>query len=128
MNFTILDLVILPVLTLVPLLITVAFFTLAERKIMASIQRRRGPNVVGYWGVLQAFADGFKLIIKELILPTKANNILFLIAPLLTLFLSFINWVIYPFSTNSILINYNYSLLYFLVISSLGIYGIFLSG
>lgn len=128
MNFIWLDFILLPLLTLVPLLITVAFFTLAERKIMASIQRRIGPNVVGYWGILQAFADGFKLIIKELIVPTNANNILFLLAPILTLFLSFINWIIYPFGTTAILVNYNYSLLYFLTISSLGIYGIFLSG
>lgn len=128
MNFTLLDLIILPILTLVPLLITVAFFTLAERKIMASIQRRLGPNIVGYWGILQAFADGLKLIIKELIIPMNANNVLFILAPIMTLFLSFINWIIYPFGTNAILINYNYSLLYFLTISSLGIYGIFIAG
>jgi NADH:ubiquinone oxidoreductase subunit H len=75
---------------LVPILISVAFFTLLERKIMASIQRRRGPNVVGFLGVLQPFADGLKLLIKETIIPSRANKIIFVIAPILALFLSFI--------------------------------------
>jgi NADH-quinone oxidoreductase subunit H len=77
-------------LILVPVLISVAFFTLLERKIMASIQRRRGPNVVGLMGVLQPFADGLKLLIKETIIPSKANKIIFILAPILALFLSFI--------------------------------------
>ena len=75
-------------LTLIPLLIVVAFFTLAERKVMASIQRRKGPNVVGIWGFLQPFADGLKLVIKEIIIPVKSNNFLFIFGPVLTLFLS----------------------------------------
>lgn len=123
-----LDLGILPILTLLPLLIAVAFFTLAERKVMASIQRRRGPAVIGLFGVLQPFADALKLILKELIVPTKAHSAPFLLAPFLVLFFSLLNWVALPFSFNSILIDLEYSLLYFLVISSLGVYGIFLSG
>jgi len=85
-----LDFIIHSLLTLIPLLIVVAFFTLAERKAMASIQRRKGPNVVGIYGFLQPFADGLKLVIKEIIIPTKANKFLFLFGPFLTLFLSFI--------------------------------------
>jgi NADH:ubiquinone oxidoreductase subunit H len=74
--------------TIVTLLVAVAFFTLAERKIMAGIQHRRGPNVVGFWGLLQPFADGLKLIAKEIVIPRKSNGILFVLAPIITLFLS----------------------------------------
>jgi NADH:ubiquinone oxidoreductase subunit H len=84
------DFIIYSLLTLLPLLISVAFFTLAERKVMASIQRRTGPNLVGFIGFLQPFADGLKLVVKEVIIPTKSNNFLFVFSPLLTLLLSFI--------------------------------------
>ena len=87
-------------LIIVPLLLSVAYFTLAERKIMASIQRRRGPNVIGYLGLLQPLADGLKLFIKETILPTSANIFIFLLAPLLTFFLSLMGWVVIPFGEN----------------------------
>jgi NADH-quinone oxidoreductase subunit H len=87
---TILNLILKTLIILIPILIGVAFFTLLERKIMASIQRRRGPNVVGLLGVLQPFADGLKLLIKETIIPSQANKIIFIIAPILALFLSFI--------------------------------------
>ena len=120
--------ILLSIITLVPLLITIAFFTLAERKIMASIQRRKGPNITGYFGLLQPFADGFKLIIKEIILPYKINKIFFVFAPIYVLFLSFINWVFLPFSIHSIFIDNTYSLLLLLIISSLNVYGIFLAG
>ncbi len=76
---------------IVPLLVSIAFFTLAERKIMASIQRRRGPNVVGMWGLLQPFADGLKALIKELIIPYQVNRFLFLLAPSITFILSLVN-------------------------------------
>jgi NADH-quinone oxidoreductase subunit H len=76
---------------IIPILISVAFFTLFERKVMASIHKRRGPNVVGFLGVLQPFADGLKLLIKETIIPSKANKVIFILAPIVTLFLSFIN-------------------------------------
>jgi NADH-quinone oxidoreductase subunit H len=109
-------------------LIVVAFFTLIERKVMASIQRRKGPNVVGMFGFLQPFADGLKLVIKEIIIPNKANKFLFIFGPSVTLFLSFIGWVAISFDLNTQILNLNNSLLYVLVISSLGVYGILLSG
>jgi NADH-quinone oxidoreductase subunit H len=115
-------------LTLIPLLIVVAFFTLAERKAMASIQRRKGPNVVGIWGFLQPFADGLKLVVKEIIVPTKANKFLFVFGPFLTLFLSFISWLAVPFDSYTRIFDLNNSLLYVLVVSSIGVYGILLSG
>jgi NADH-ubiquinone oxidoreductase chain 1 len=80
----------LTLLTLIFLIISVAFFTLAERRVMGSIQRRKGPNITGFWGVLQPFADALKLIVKEIILPKRANKFLFLLAPFLTLYFSFI--------------------------------------
>jgi len=79
------------VLIIVPILIAVAFLTLLERKIMGGVQRRRGPNIVGFFGLLQPFADGLKLLIKETIIPSRANKIIFIIAPIVTLFLSFLN-------------------------------------
>jgi NADH-quinone oxidoreductase subunit H len=126
--FGYLDFIIYTLIALLPLLIAIAFFTLAERKAMASIQRRKGPNVVGIWGFLQPFADGLKLIIKEIIIPNKANKFLFVFASSLTLFLSLIGWVAVPFNPLNPLITINTSLLYILVISSLGVYGILLAG
>jgi NADH-quinone oxidoreductase subunit H len=123
-----LDFVIHSFLTLIPLLIVVAFFTLAERKTMASIQRRKGPNTVGFWGFLQPFADGLKLIVKEIIVPNKANKFLFVFGPFLTLFLSLISWLAIPFEIYTRIFDLNNSLLYILVVSSIGVYGILLSG
>jgi NADH:ubiquinone oxidoreductase subunit H len=85
------DFIIYTILTLIPLLLVVAIFTLAERKAMASIQRRTGPNIVGLFGILQPFADGLKLVLKEIILPNKANRFLFILGPSFTLFLSFLS-------------------------------------
>jgi NADH-quinone oxidoreductase subunit H len=110
------------------LLIVVAFFTLAERKIMASIQRRKGPSIVGIWGFLQPFADGLKLVVKELIIPIKSNNFLFVFSPVLTLFLSFIGWIVISFDFYTKIFNLNNNLLFVLIISSIGLYGILLSG
>ena len=118
----------LSIMTLVPLLISIAFFTLAERKIMASIQRRRGPNVVGFWGLLQPFADGLKALIKELIIPYQANRFLFILAPCITFVLSLVNWAIMPFSYNEVIADLNYGLLYIYALSSLAVYGIILAG
>lgn len=118
----------LSIMTLVPLLISIAFFTLAERKIMASIQRRRGPNVVGMWGLLQPFADGLKALIKELIIPYQANRFLFILAPCITFVLSLVNWAIMPFSYNEVIADLNYGLLYIYALSSLAVYGIILAG
>jgi len=115
-------------LIIVPLLLSVAYFTLAERKIMASIQRRRGPNVIGYLGLLQPLADGLKLFIKETILPTSANIFIFLLAPILTFFLSLMGWVVIPFGENLVVANVHIGLLYLFAISALSVYGIILSG
>jgi NADH-quinone oxidoreductase subunit H len=112
----------------VPLLISVAYFTLAERKIMGSIQRRRGPNVVGYLGLLQPLADGLKLFVKETILPTAANTGIFILAPLLTFILSLMGWAVIPFGEGLVLSNINVGVLYLFAVSSLSVYGIVLSG
>ena len=116
------------VLIIVPVLLAVAFLTLFERKIMAAIQRRRGPNVVGVLGMLQPFADGLKLLLKETILPSRANQIIFVIAPILTIFLSFIGWAVIPFKLYSVYSDINVGILYLFSISALGVYGIIMSG
>jgi len=115
-------------LIVVPLLISVAYFTLAERKVIASIQRRRGPSVVGIWGLLQPLADGLKLLVKETVLPSNANTILFIIAPILTFLLSLLGWAVVPFGSHTVLSDLNIGLLYIFAVSSLGVYGIIVSG
>ena len=112
----------------VPLLIAVAYFTLAERKVIASIQRRRGPNVVGMWGLLQPLADGLKLLVKESVLPSNANLLIFIIAPVLTFLLSLLGWAVIPFGHGMVLSDLNVGLLYIFAVSSLGVYGIITSG
>ena len=112
----------------IPLLISVAYFTLAERKIMGSIQRRKGPNVIGYLGLLQPLADGLKLFTKETILPSNANLTIFLIAPMLTFILSLIGWAVIPFSEGAVLSDINVGILYLFAVSSLSVYGIIISG
>jgi NADH-quinone oxidoreductase subunit H len=112
----------------VPLLIAVAYFTIAERKIMGAIQRRRGPNVIGFIGLLQPLADGLKLFAKETILPTSTNTSIFLIAPSLTFILSLIGWSIVPLSEGVVICDINLGVLYLLAISALNIYGILLAG
>nr|YP_009672630.1 NADH dehydrogenase subunit 1 [Dictyopteris divaricata]QDB64115.1 NADH dehydrogenase subunit 1 [Dictyopteris divaricata] len=122
-------LTILNILSLVvPLLIAVAYFTLAERKIMASIQRRRGPNVIGYMGLLQPLADGLKLFVKETILPTNANTFLFVFAPIITFVLSLISWAVIPFGNGQVIADLPLGILYSLAVSSLGVYGVLISG
>ncbi len=113
---------------IVPLLVAIAFFTLAERKVMAAIQRRKGPNVVGFWGLLQPLADGLKLLLKEIIIPSGVNRYLFLFAPALTFILSLLNWALIPFDYDLYIVDLNYSLLYVYAISSFGVYGIILAG
>jgi NADH-quinone oxidoreductase subunit H len=112
----------------VPLLISVAYFTLAERKLMGSIQRRRGPNVIGYLGLLQPLADGLKLFAKESILPSNANTALFILAPMITFILSLMGWAVIPFGEGIVLSNINVGILYLFAVSSLSVYGIILSG
>lgn len=113
---------------IVPLLLSIAYFTLAERKIMGSMQRRRGPNVVGIFGLLQPLSDGLKLLIKETILPSSANKIIFILAPIITFVLSLMGWAVIPFNETAVLSDINIGILYLFAMSSLGVYGIILSG
>lgn len=112
----------------IPLLLAVAYFTVSERKIMGAIQRRQGPNVIGFMGLLQALADGLKLFVKETTLPSSSNLLIFLLAPVLTFLLSVIGWAVIPFAHTSVLADINLGLLYLLAISSLNVYGIVLAG
>lgn len=118
----------LVIISLVSLLISIAYFTLTERKFIASVQRRRGPDVVGFWGLLQPLADGLKLVIKEIIVPTLSNRGLFIFAPILTLILSFSGWAVIPNSFDSYIVDFSLSLMFILVVSALGVYGILLAG
>ena len=112
----------------IPLLISVAYFTALERKLMGAIQRRKGPNVIGFAGLLQPFADGLKLFTKELIIPNSANTVMFIFAPVLSFILSLISWAVIPFSENSVITDAELGILYILALSSLNIYGVLLSG
>jgi NADH-quinone oxidoreductase subunit H len=96
----------------VPLLISVAYFTIAERKLMGSIQRRRGPNVIGFVGLLQPLADGLKLFVKETILPSNSNIYVFLLAPLMTFVLSLIGWAVIPLAETVVISDINLGILY----------------
>lgn len=121
--------IILKILSIViPLLISVAYFTIAERKLMGSIQRRRGPNVIGFLGLLQPLADGLKLFVKETILPSNSNIYLFILAPILTFILSLIGWAVIPLSNTIVVSDLNLGILYLFAISSLSVYGIILAG
>lgn len=113
---------------IMPMLLGVAFMTIIERKQLAAHQRRVGPQVTGYWGVLQPFADALKLILKENVVPTHANKVLFFVAPISTLVLSFLGWAIVPFGHGLCLTDFNLGILYTLALSSLGVYGVLLSG
>lgn len=112
----------------VPLLLGVAYLTLAERKVMASIQRRKGPNVVGLLGLFQPLADGLKLLLKEPVLPNSINTIIFLMAPVMTFMLALIAWSIIPFQSSIVLADLNVGILYTFAVSSLGVYGIVTAG
>src|SRR3954471_24071791 len=111
-----------------PLLVAVAYMTYVDRKVWASIQLRRGPNVVGPFGLLQPFADGLKLVLKETIIPSSANTVLFLIAPMITFTTALIAWAVVPFDDGWVIADINVGILYLFAISSLGVYGIIIAG
>ena len=113
---------------LVPLLIGVAYMTYAERKVMAAIQLRKGPNVVGWFGLLQPFADAIKMLTKETVIPSGANRVLFIMAPMLTFVLAMLAWAVIPMNNGWAVADINVGVLYLFAISSLGVYGIIVAG
>ncbi|WP_210527819.1 NADH-quinone oxidoreductase subunit NuoH [Rubellimicrobium arenae] len=115
-------------LILVPLLVALAFLLYADRKIWAAVQLRRGPNVVGPFGLMQSFADFLKYIVKEVVIPAGADKAVFLIAPLISFVVSVIAWAVIPFNNTWVLADVNVAILYVLAISSLGVYGIIMGG
>jgi NADH:ubiquinone oxidoreductase subunit H len=112
----------------VPALLTVAFVTVAERKTMASMQRRLGPNLIGYYGLLQAFADALKLLLKEYVSPTQSNFILFFLGPVITLIFSLLSFAVIPYAAGLTILDLDLGILYLLAVSSLATYGILLAG
>src|SRR5271155_3264212 len=113
---------------LLPVLLSIAFMTIIERKQLAAHQRRVGPNTVGYYGILQPFADALKLILKETVIPSQSNKILFYLAPVSTLVFSLLGWAVIPFGQGLVLSDLSLGILYTLALSSLGVYGILLAG
>ncbi len=125
-TFVLINLKILAI--VVPLMLAVAYLTYAERRVMGAMQRRRGPNRVGPYGLLQPIADGLKLLSKEVILPTNANRFLFLLAPVLSIGPSLATWAVIPFNEGWILADIDAALLYVLAMTSLGVYGVIIAG
>ena len=115
-------------LVIVPILLAVAFMTIIERKQLAAHQRRVGPNTVGFYGILQPFADALKLVVKETIIPSQSNKVLFYLAPVSTLIFSLLGWGIIPFGEGLTLFDFSLGILYTLALSSLGVYGVLFAG
>ena len=113
---------------LIPILVSVALIVWFDRRVWAFVQKRRGPNVVGPFGLLQTLADALKYIFKEIIIPASANKIIFILAPIVTMTLALIAWAVIPFSEELVLSNINVGILYLFAISSLGVYGIIMGG
>src|SRR6202041_942602 len=112
----------------VPLLVAIAYYTYFERKVLAYSQLRKGPNVVGPFGLWQPFADGLKLLLKETIVPSGANRIVFIAAPVITFALALVAWAVIPFDVGVVISNINVGILYLFAISSLGVYGVIIAG
>ena len=112
----------------VPLLVAIAYYTYFERKVLALSQLRKGPNVVGPFGLWQPFADGLKLLLKETIVPSGANRIVFIAAPMITFTLALVAWAVIPFDVGVVIANINVGILYLFAISSLSVYGIIMAG
>jgi NADH:ubiquinone oxidoreductase subunit H len=127
MSITILS-IIETIILMLPALLVVAYVTVAERKTMASMQRRLGPNAVGYYGLMQAFADALKLILKEYVAPTQANVILFFLGPIVTLIFSLLGYAVIPYGAGLVIGDMELGIFYLLAVSSLATYGILLAG
>ncbi len=113
---------------LIPILVSVALIVWLDRRVWAFVQKRKGPNVVGPFGLLQSLADALKYIFKEIIIPASSNKIIFILAPIVTMTLALISWAVIPFSENYVLANINVGILYLFAVSSLGVYGIIMGG
>jgi len=114
--------------TILPLLLAIAFFTVMERKMFAGIQRRQGPNVIGIYGLLQALADGLKLFLKESIIPTSANSVMFVLAPMVLFSLMLVGWAVIPVGETMVFADVNLGVLYLFAVSALSVYGIIRAG
>ena len=115
-------------LLLIPLLTAVAMIVWLDRRVWALVQKRRGPNVVGPFGLLQSLADALKYMFKEVIIPATSNKLVFILAPIVTMTLALISWAVIPFGENFVLADINVGILYLFAISSLGVYGIIMGG
>ena len=113
---------------LIPVLVTVAMIVWLDRRVWAFVQKRRGPNVVGPFGLLQSVADALKYVFKEIIIPASSNKVIFVIAPIITMTLALVSWAVIPFSENLVLADINVGILYLFAVSSLGVYGIIMGG
>lgn len=126
--FFFLKFIILTLFTLIPIILSVAFFTIFERKVLASVQRRKGPSNIGIFGVLQPFADGLKLLLKEILVPFKSNFFFFILSPFFSFFISLLCWVAIPFNFCNFFIDFSYSALIVLAINSFGVYSLVFPG